>query len=403
MTRLDLADLVVIAGRVLDLDPDDVLAVADLEAAGEVLAEAKGCELLQRSAAILLYGLATRRPFGRRSTEVALLAALQLLALNLNQLEDLGPPQAVRKLLDRAAAGAADVEELTAWLHGLLPGTSVPTGALQLVRGLRATWREEGAGTMFERFTDRARRVVVLAQEEARLLNHDYIGTEHILLGLIHEQQGVAAKALESLGIRLEAVRSQVEGIIGQGQSAPTGHIPFTPRAKKVLELSLREALQLGHNYIGTEHLLLGLLREGQGVAAQVLVKLGADQARVRQQVIQLLSGYAAGGKEAGARTRLVRMTVPDDLREAEEQLAQVRREKQAAIDADDFDKAAALRHQEQQLLRRLAERERAWTAGVDLEAVVQENQRLHGEVERLRELLRQHGIEPNGGTAQTA
>jgi len=403
VTRLDLADLVVIAGRVLDLDPDDVLAVADLEAAGEVLAEAKGCELLQRSAAILLYGLATRRPFGRRSTEVALLAALQLLALNLNQLEDLGPPQAVRKLLDRAAAGAADVEELTAWLHGLLPGTSVPTGALQLVRGLRATWREEGAGTMFERFTDRARRVVVLAQEEARLLNHDYIGTEHILLGLIHEQQGVAAKALESLGIRLEAVRSQVEGIIGQGQSAPTGHIPFTPRAKKVLELSLREALQLGHNYIGTEHLLLGLLREGQGVAAQVLVKLGADQARVRQQVIQLLSGYAAGGKEAGARTRLVRMTVPDDLREAEEQLAQVRREKQAAIDADDFDKAAALRHQEQQLLRRLAERERAWTAGVDLEAVVQENQRLHGEVERLRELLRQHGIEPNGGTAQTA
>ncbi len=403
MTRLDLADLVVIAGRVLDLDPDDVLAVADLEAAGEVLAEAKGCELLQRSAAILLYGLATRRPFGRRSTEVALLAALQLLALNLNQLEDLGPPQAVRKLLDRAAAGAADVEELTAWLHGLLPGTSVPTGALQLVRGLRATWREEGAGTMFERFTDRARRVVVLAQEEARLLNHDYIGTEHILLGLIHEQQGVAAKALESLGIRLEAVRSQVEGIIGQGQSAPTGHIPFTPRAKKVLELSLREALQLGHNYIGTEHLLLGLLREGQGVAAQVLVKLGADQARVRQQVIQLLSGYAAGGKEAGARTRLVRMTVPDDLREAEEQLAQVRREKQAAIDADDFDKAAALRHQEQQLLRRLAERERAWTAGVDLEEVVQVHQRLHGEVERLRELLRQHGIEPNGGTAQTA
>jgi ATP-dependent Clp protease ATP-binding subunit ClpC len=150
---------------------------------------------------------------------------------------------------------------------------------------------------MFERFTDRARRVVVLAQEEARMLNHNYIGTEHILLGLIHEGEGVAAKALESLGISLEAVRSQVEEIIGQGQAAPTGHIPFTPRAKKVLELSLREALQLGHNYIGTEHILLGLIREGEGVAAQVLQKLGADLNRVRQQVIQLLQGYAGKGE----------------------------------------------------------------------------------------------------------
>ena len=149
---------------------------------------------------------------------------------------------------------------------------------------------------MFERFTDRARRVVVLAQDEARLLNHNYIGTEHILLGLIHEGEGVASKALEGLDIKLEAVREQVQEIIGQGQQAPTGHIPFTPRAKKVLELSLREALQLGHNYIGTEHILLGLIREGEGVAAQVLVKLGADLNRVRQQVIQLISGYQ--GKE---------------------------------------------------------------------------------------------------------
>src|SRR5216117_1790358 len=150
---------------------------------------------------------------------------------------------------------------------------------------------------MFERFTDRARRVVVLAQEEARLLNHNYIGTEHILLGLIHEGEGVAAKALESLGISLEAVRAQVEEIIGHGGQSPSGHIPFTPRAKKVLELSLREALQLGHNYIGTEHILLGLIREGEGVAAQVLQKLGADLSRVRQQVIQLLSGYTGKGE----------------------------------------------------------------------------------------------------------
>src|SRR6266702_159745 len=185
--------------------------------------------------------------------------------------------------------------------------------------GMRATMRKDGAGDqgltdrsvrsdeMFERFTDRARRVVVLAQEEARLLNHNYIGTEHILLGLIHEGEGVAAKALESLGISLEAVRAQVEEIIGHGGQAPSGHIPFTPRAKKVLELSLREALQLGHNYIGTEHILLGLIREGEGVAAQVLVKLGADLNRVRQQVIQLLSGYqgkepaTAGGPAEGS------------------------------------------------------------------------------------------------------
>ena len=148
---------------------------------------------------------------------------------------------------------------------------------------------------MFERFTDRARRVIVLAQEEARNLKHNYIGTEHILLGLIHEGEGVAAKALESMGISLEAVRQEVEDIIGHGTETPVGHIPFTPRAKKVLELSLREGLQMGHKYIGTEFLLLGLIREGDGVAAQVLVKLGADLQRVRQQVIQLLSGYEGG------------------------------------------------------------------------------------------------------------
>ena len=169
---------------------------------------------------------------------------------------------------------------------------------------------KNGVVPLFERFTDRARRVVVLAQEEARLLNHSYIGTEHILLGLIHEGEGVAAKALESMSITLDAVRAQVEEIIGQGGSSPSGHIPFTPRAKKVLELSLREALQLGHNYIGTEHILLGLLREGEGVATQVLVKLGADLGKVRQQVIQMLSGYqgpgpkgeAAPGAPAGAK-----------------------------------------------------------------------------------------------------
>jgi ATP-dependent Clp protease ATP-binding subunit ClpC len=145
---------------------------------------------------------------------------------------------------------------------------------------------------VFERFTDRARRVVVLAQSEARLLNHNYIGTEHILLGLLHEGEGLAAQALEKLDVPLEKVRQQVEEIIGKGLESPTGHIPFTPRAKKVLELALREALQLGHNYIGTEHLLLGLIREGDGVGAQVLQKMGAELNRVRVAVVDLLSGY---------------------------------------------------------------------------------------------------------------
>ena len=148
---------------------------------------------------------------------------------------------------------------------------------------------------MFERFTDRARRVVVLAQEEARLLAHNYIGTEHLLLGLVHEGEGVGAKALEQLGISLEAVRAQVEEIIGHGGSSPSGYIPFTPRAKKVLELGLREALQLGHDFIGTEHILLGLVREGEGVAAQVLVKMGATLDRVRSQVMMELLGQPAG------------------------------------------------------------------------------------------------------------
>jgi hypothetical protein len=151
---------------------------------------------------------------------------------------------------------------------------------------------------VFERFTDEARRVVVLAQEEARLLDHNYIGTEHILLGLIHEGEGVAARVLESLDISLTGIRAEVEEVVGRGSKTPKGHIPFTPRAKKVLELSLREALQLGHNYIGTEHILLGLIREGEGVAAQVLVNVGADLSSVRQRVIQSLSGLAGSTRD---------------------------------------------------------------------------------------------------------
>jgi ATP-dependent Clp protease ATP-binding subunit ClpA len=277
---------------------------------------------------------------------------------------------------------------------------------------------------MFERFTDRARRVVVLAQEEARMLNHNYIGTEHILLGLIHEGEGVAAKALESLGISLEAVRQQVEEIIGQGQQAPSGHIPFTPRAKKVLELSLREALQLGHNYIGTEHILLGLIREGEGVAAQVLVKLGADLNRVRQQVIQLLHGYRGEepeGADVALRERgllagvVARVNAIDsrlsaveqragtgpDTGDLDQQIEQVRGEKQAAADAQEFEQAASLRDREKELLAEKASRQQQWAAAhPDLPSLAEKFRQLSHEVERLRTLLREHGIEPEDGAA---
>ena len=277
---------------------------------------------------------------------------------------------------------------------------------------------------MFQRFTDRARRVVVLAQEEARMLNHNYIGTEHILLGLIHEGEGVAAKALESLGISLEAVRQQVEEIIGQGEDPPQGHIPFTPRAKKVLELSLRESLQLGHHYIGTEHILLGLICEGEGVAAQVLVKLGADLNRVRQQVIQLLHGYrdtepqaASAGPRAApspsdlqARVDAIeprlsaierRVGTGPGTGDLDEQIAQARQDRESAIDAQDFEQAASLRDRERQLLAGKTARQHEWeTAHPDLVSLAEQVQRLTREVERLRDLLRQHGIEPEDETA---
>jgi ATP-dependent Clp protease ATP-binding subunit ClpA len=274
---------------------------------------------------------------------------------------------------------------------------------------------------MFERFTDRARRVVVLAQEEARMLNHNYIGTEHILLALIRENRGVAARALELLGVTEEAARQQVEQIIGRGQQDPPhGHIPFTPRAKKTLELSLREAIALGSISIGTEHILLGLIREGEskgkGPATQVLNGLGVDPNRVRQQVIQLITARrseteagvlrvgAGGGKRKLAsevRGRLdsiewrlsvleQRVGTGPDVRDLDREIAQVRRDKEAAIDAQDFENAAMLRDRERQLLSDKAAREQEWAALPSLS----------DEVERLRDLLRRHGIDPQDGAA---
>jgi ATP-dependent Clp protease ATP-binding subunit ClpA len=263
---------------------------------------------------------------------------------------------------------------------------------------------------MFERFTDRARRVVVLAQEEARLLNHDYIGTEHILLGLVHEGTGVAARALTALGITEEAVRQRVEEAVGRGkQPAQTGHIPFTPRAKKSLELSLREALQLGHTYIGTEHILLGVIREDESPGAQVLTGLGADLSTVRQKVIELLHG-AKDEPRGGRRQPLTqvlgrldalearlaalehRVGTGPDVRDLDEEIAQIRRDKESAIEAQDFETAATLRDRERQLLIDKDTRQAEWTATHrDLPS-------LNDEVERLRGLLREHGMDPEGG-----
>ena len=281
---------------------------------------------------------------------------------------------------------------------------------------------------MFERFTNRARRVVVLAQEEARMLNHNYVGTEHLLLGLIHEGEGIAAKALESLGIGLEAVRREVEEVIGEGQEAPSGHIPFTPRAKKVLELSLREALELDHNYIGTEHILLGLIREGEGVAAQVLVRLGADLDRVRQQVIDLLAAYKARAEEAeqavssepaepsapsasaapaegrrrerqavalAARIEAIearlsaielRLGSGPDVGDLDEQITRVTMEKQEAVAAGRHEQAAALRNRERRLLTDRAVRTHDWARDhPSLAALAEEVIRLRIEVGHLR------------------
>ena len=286
------------------------------------------------------------------------------------------------------------------------------------VRTLRDSRGIGGAG-MFERFTDRARRVVVHAQEEARMLNHNYIGTEHILLGLIDEDGGVAVKALEALGISRKALRQQVKEIIGQGHQPPGGHIPFTGRAKKVVELAQDESETLGHGFIDTDHLLIGLIREGDGVAAQVLVQLGADLGSARRQVALLLpdrpatvSGQTRLGKRERARLiddalarvgpmdrrlaaieRWIGMTA--DVSDLDREIAHVRHEKESAIDSQDFETAAALRDKEKELIDHRNTREEEWTATADARlSLASQLTQVNAELERLRNLLRQHGID---------
>jgi len=253
---------------------------------------------------------------------------------------------------------------------------------------------------MFVRFTDRARKVVVLAQEEARELGHGSVGPENLLLGLLIEGDGVAAVALESLGVSLEEARDRLVEIAGRGQGAPAGRIPFTPPAKQVLERALREALQLGHNYIGTEHLLLSLLANRDDVTAQVLADCGASYDPVRERVVALLTSPY---EQADPKTRLVRLPIPARLADVTDQLHQVQRQKTAALEAGDHESAAELRARIRQLRAEKLRLEHEWAADVDVQAVIAENLRVHRELDRLRDLLRHHGIEPDGGTARTA
>jgi ATP-dependent Clp protease ATP-binding subunit ClpA len=298
---------------------------------------------------------------------------------------------------------------------------------------------EERSEPMFGRFTDQARRVLALAQEEARKLSHNRTGTEHLLLGLVQEREGIAAEALESLGISLDAVREQVEKITGQVMDGPAAsHNQYTLRAKKALDLSLREALQLGHHHIGTEHILLGLLREGEGPAAQVLTELGADLSLVRQQVLRLLDdpqgepgantaqaeshpGLANVDQSAErAESRVLaeilsrieamdsrlsaveqQMGAGPDVGDLDQQIAQARRDKEAAAGAEDFENAAALRDRERQLLADKAARQKDWAAAhPDLPSLAEGLHMLSDEVGRLRGLLTQQNNKPRDGAA---
>jgi prophage maintenance system killer protein len=307
MTGFEVCDLVVAASRTLDLGTGATLDLLDLAAAEAALAEASALATGDdpaAAAAALLHALVRRRPFRRGNDRVALVAALQLLAMH-GWRANLDPPAATMWIIAGITAGQAGPPEVRNWLLPRLYRESDSGKWEAQMRNLLPARRrrrraDKSGGGMFVRFTDQARRAVVLAHEEARTLDHHYIGTEHILLGLLHEGDGVAAKSLQALGISLSAVRQQVEEIIGHGKQAVSGHIPFTPRAKKVMQLSRQEAANLGSDHIATEHILLGLIREGSGVAAQVLTSLGADLGRLREQVVRLAAAAGKDGIQPG-------------------------------------------------------------------------------------------------------
>ena len=394
MNPLDVADLVVIAGKTLGLDSQAALDRLDLGAAQTAVSEAapaadSGDPAL--AAATLLAALIRHRPWDRDTGPVAVAAATTFLALNGWQ-ADLDPPEAVREVVAALGAGRLDAPSLAEWLSPRLSQTCVKEAPMHgWLPGRSRSGRRKG--TLFQRFSPGARQVVVSSQEEARSLRHGYIGTEHLLLGLLRQDSGVAAQALQAAGVSREAARQEVLDIIGRGQQVPRGHVPFTPRAKKVLQLSLREARELGHLYIGTEHLLLGLLREGDGVACQVLSRLGADADTIREHLAGLSGQPEVPGDPV----------VPPGIRDYDLRIAQARQDKDAALDAGDTAQAATARGTEKQLIAERDQLIAEWSAGADVAALGREIDRLRDEVRRLQDLLLRHGIGPEEATEQSA
>jgi hypothetical protein len=396
MTPMDLGALVVIAGRALGQDTPAVLDLLDVSAAEAALAEAEspaaGSEPAERAAA-LLGALIRHRPLPRGNDQAAVLATVTFLAVNGWQV-DLEPAEDTAAVVADLAAGRRSGADLAAWLSPRIsayPEPAVPLSSAKeapmhgWLPNLRRNPRRKG-DQMFRRFSPRAREVVISAQQEARALHHGYIGTEHILLGLLRDRDGVAGRALHVLGISAEAAREQVLDIIGEGNQDLAGHIPLTPRSKKVLELAVREAVHLGHLYVGTEHILLGLVHEGDGVGWHVLHRLGLTVPKVRDQVLQLVS------QDRQAPSHVI---TPPGIRDYDTRIELARQAKDAAVDAKDLDRAAAARESEKELL---AERDRLiaeWSAGVDIPTLGRELDWLRDEVNRLQGLLLRHGIEP--------
>jgi hypothetical protein len=415
MTPIDLGALVVIAARALGEDVPAVLDLLDVAVAEAALAEADtsgagGPDPATRAAAhaaALLSALVRHRPLARGNEQAAVLATVTFLAVNGWQV-DLEPAGDTAAVLADLAAGRLSAADLAVWLsprisgyRAALPPPEAPEtpeapAKTSLAKeapmhgwlpNLRRTTRGRKGDLMFRRFSPRAREVIISAQQEARALHHNFIGTEHILLGLLRDREGVAGRALHVRGISPETVREQILDIIGEGKQEPSGHIPFTPRAKRVLELGVREAVQLGHLYVGTEHILLGLVREGDGVGWHVLSRLGVTVPTVRHQILELVNQDRRTPGE---------VISPPGIRDYDTRIELARQAKDAAVDAKDFGRAAAARESEKELL---AERERLiayWSAGVDVATLGRELDWLRDEVSRLQRLLLEHGIEPD-------
>ena len=418
MVPIDLGALVVIAARALDEDVPAVLDLMDVAAAEAALAEAEAArrggagggeaeaegpgaasDPAARAAALLI-ALIEHRPLPRGNLQTAVLATVTFLAVNGWDV-DLEPADATALVVADLAAGRRSGTDVTAWLSPRISGyhaprtqgeasATTPSPAQEApmhgwLPTLRRTVRRKG-GTIFGRFSPQAREVIISAQQEARALHHNYLGTEHVLLGLLHDRDGVAARALHMLGISVESAREQVLDIIGEGKQEPSGHIPFTPRAKRVMELAVQEAVQFGHLHVGPEHILLGLVREGEGVGWHVLNRLGATVPRVRDQVLELVTHDRRRPREVIA---------PPGIRDYDTRIELARQAKDAAVDAKDFDRAAAARESEKELV---AERERLiarWSSGMDVATLGRELDWLRDEVNRLQRLLLENGVQP--------